>query len=108
MAHFRWEGVDRAGGEGRAKLGNGIAAPVVASEGAINPADLPPIIIWCGWEGETDGRYIPTGHNGPLTVHPQRSSPVGGETQREWRASGVLGAESLLLGTGVSVPVLSQ
>jgi len=27
--------------------------PVVAGEGAIDPADLPPI-RWCGWEGETD------------------------------------------------------
>ena len=63
MVRFGWEGVDQAGS---------------ASEGAINPTDLPPIIIWCGWEGEMDGRYIPTGHNGPLTVHPQQSSPVGG------------------------------
>ena len=43
MVRFGWEGVDQAGGEQRAELGNGIAAPVVAGEGAINPADLPPI-----------------------------------------------------------------
>ena len=53
MVRFGWEGVDRAGGERRAELGDDIAAPVVAGEGAIDPADLPPI-RWCGWEGETD------------------------------------------------------
>ena len=47
------EGENRAGGERRAKLSDGIAAPVVVGEGAIDPADLPPI-RWCGWEGETD------------------------------------------------------
>ena len=47
------EGENRAGNEGLAELGDGIAAPVVAGEGAIDPADLPPI-RWCGWEGETD------------------------------------------------------
>ena len=41
MVRFGWEGVGRAGGEQRAELGNGIVAPVVAGEGAINPADLP-------------------------------------------------------------------
>ncbi len=45
--------MDQAGGEGRADLGDGIVAPVVAGEGAINPADPPPI-LWCGWEEETD------------------------------------------------------
>ena len=31
------EGVDQAGNEGRAKLGDGVVAPSVADEGAINP-----------------------------------------------------------------------
>ena len=53
MVCFGWEGVDQAGREGRAELGNGNATPVVAGEGAINPTDLPPI-LWCGWEGEMD------------------------------------------------------
>jgi hypothetical protein len=53
MVRFGWEGVDRAGGEGRAELGNGIAAPVVAGKGAIDPAEFPPM-QWCGWQGETD------------------------------------------------------
>ena len=53
MVRFGWEGVDRAGGEQQADLGDGIAASVVAGEGAIDPADLSPI-GWCGREGETD------------------------------------------------------
>ena len=53
MVRFGWEGVDRAGGEGQAELGDGIAAPVVVGKGAIDLADLPPI-LWFGWEGETD------------------------------------------------------
>jgi hypothetical protein len=44
------EGVDQAGDEGQAELSNGVATSVVAGEGAINPAELPPM-VWCGWEG---------------------------------------------------------
>ena len=44
MVHFGWEGVNRAGGEGWAKPNNGIAAPVVVGESAINPAEIPPIL----------------------------------------------------------------
>ena len=47
------EGENQAGGERRAKLSDGIAAPVVVGKGAIDLADLPPI-LWFGWEGETD------------------------------------------------------
>jgi hypothetical protein len=36
------EGVDRAGREGVAKLGDGIAAPGEAGEGAIDPSGFPP------------------------------------------------------------------
>ena len=35
-------GVDRVGGEGVAELGDGVAAPVDAGEGAIDPSRLPP------------------------------------------------------------------
>ncbi len=45
-----WVGEDQVGKKGWAKLGNGIAASVVASEGAINPLGIPPM-VWCGWEG---------------------------------------------------------
>jgi hypothetical protein len=41
------EGVDQAGDEGQAKLGDGIAASEVAGKGAINPAEIPPM-VWCG------------------------------------------------------------
>jgi hypothetical protein len=36
------EGGDRVGGEGVAELGDGIAAPGEAGEGAIGPSILPP------------------------------------------------------------------
>jgi len=35
---FIGEGVDRGGGEGVAELGDGVAAPVYAGEGAIDPS----------------------------------------------------------------------
>jgi hypothetical protein len=44
-----WVGEDRVGKKGWAELGNGIAASVVAGEGAIDPSGIPPM-IWCGWE----------------------------------------------------------
>jgi hypothetical protein len=44
------EGVDQAGNERQAKLGDGVAAYVVAGKGAIDPAELPPM-VWCGWKG---------------------------------------------------------
>jgi hypothetical protein len=46
----RWVGEDQVGKKGRAKLGDGIAASVVAGEGAINPLGIPPM-VWCGQEG---------------------------------------------------------
>ena len=60
------------------------------------------------WVGGRDGhRKVGTYPLG--TIDPQlfiRKDPLPGrETQREWRASVVLGAESLLLGTRISVPV---
>ena len=77
MVHFGWEGVNQAGGEGRAELGNGIATPVVAGKGAIHPADPPPFNGVGGRESQTSqGRYIPTGHDRPPTVHSQGASPV--------------------------------
>ena len=45
MLGSREEGEDRAGTEGRAKLGDGFATPVGAGEGAIDPterAEFPP------------------------------------------------------------------
>jgi hypothetical protein len=45
-----WVGEDRVGKKGRAELGDGIAASVVAGEGAINSLGIPPM-VWCGWEG---------------------------------------------------------
>ena len=45
-----WVGEDRVSKKGRAELGNGVAAFVVASEGVINPSGIPPM-VWCGWEG---------------------------------------------------------
>ena len=35
---FIGEGVDRVGGEGVAELGDGVAAPIYAGEGAIDPS----------------------------------------------------------------------
>jgi hypothetical protein len=48
------EGGERAGDEGRAKLGDGVATFVVAGEGAIDPAELPPM-VQCGREGAAAG-----------------------------------------------------
>ena len=45
-----WVGEDQVGKKGRAKLGDGVAASVVAGEGAINPSGIPPMVR-CGWEG---------------------------------------------------------
>jgi hypothetical protein len=39
-----WEGEDQAGDKGHAELSVGVAAPVVASESAINPSGLPPML----------------------------------------------------------------
>ncbi len=44
------EGEDRAGDEGLAELGNGVAVLEEADEGAINPLELPPMVRF-GWEG---------------------------------------------------------
>ena len=44
------EGEDRAGNEGLAKLGNGVAVLEEADEGAIDPSELPPMVRF-GWEG---------------------------------------------------------
>ncbi len=63
------EGGDRAGKEGLSELGNGVAAPVVAGEGAIDPyeqsLDLarvrsPPMFSKdMVWQGEQDGIDAP-------------------------------------------------
>ena len=44
------EGGDRAGDEGLAKLGDGVAVLGEAEEGAIDPSELPPMVRF-GWEG---------------------------------------------------------
>ena len=44
------DGEDRAGDEGLAKLGNGVAVLGEADEGAIDPSELPPMVC-SGWEG---------------------------------------------------------
>ena len=44
------EGGDRAGDEGLAKLGDGVAVLEEADEGAIDPSELPPMVRF-GWEG---------------------------------------------------------
>ena len=44
------EGGDRAGNEGLAKLGNGVAVLEEAEEGAIDPSELSPMVRF-GWEG---------------------------------------------------------
>ena len=44
------EGGDRAGDEGLAKLGDGVAVLEETDEGAINPSELPPMVRF-GWEG---------------------------------------------------------
>ena len=41
---------DRAGDEGLAKLGNGVAVLEEADKGAIDPLELPPMVRF-GWEG---------------------------------------------------------
>jgi hypothetical protein len=46
----RWVGEDRVGKKGRAELGDGVAASVVAGKDAIDPLGIPPM-VWCGWEG---------------------------------------------------------
>jgi hypothetical protein len=45
-----WVGEAQVGKKGRAELGDGIAASVVAGKGAIDPSGIPPM-VWCGWEG---------------------------------------------------------
>ena len=45
-----WVGEDQVGKKGQAKLGNGVAASVVADEGAIDPLGIPPMVR-CVWEG---------------------------------------------------------
>ncbi len=45
-----WVGEDQVSKKGRVKLGNGVDASVVASEGAIDPLGIPPMVR-CGWEG---------------------------------------------------------
>jgi hypothetical protein len=45
------EGVDQIGREARTKLGDGVAASLVAGEGAIDPLWLPPMLRG-GWEGD--------------------------------------------------------
>ena len=83
MVRVGWEGVDRADGERRVKLGDGIAAPVVAGEGAIDPGDLPPFDGVGGRERRSSrGRCTPTGHDGPPTVHSHGSSLGEGAAKR--------------------------
>ena len=63
------EGGDRAGKEGLSELGNGVAAPVVAGEGAIDPYERtfdlarlrsPPMFSKdVTWQGERDGVDAP-------------------------------------------------
>ncbi len=46
-------GEDQVGKKGRAELGNGVTASVVAGKGAINPSGIPPMMAGVGGRDRT-------------------------------------------------------
>ena len=77
------EGGDRAGKEGLSELGNGVATPVVAGEGAIDAYERsfnlarvrsPPMFSKdVTWRGEQDGIDAPK-ESGEGAIHPSKRS----------------------------------
>ncbi len=116
------EGGDRAGKEGLSELGNGVAAPVVAGKGAIDPYERsfnlarvrsPPMFSKdVMWRGERDGVDAPK-ESGEGAIHPSerscgrargRSPPMLVNGTR-WREECAAGAADL--SDGVAAPVVA-